>query len=309
MPLLPMASMVSVMPLMGEAAALLTALLWGLSACMHTSAARLVGSLSLNLFRLPLSLLFFLAGMLIFGTPWSLPEGAAGWFVLSGVVGLAFGDVVFYASAVRLGARLSVLLWELTPAATAVLAYFFLGETISLTGMAGIALTMLGVLWVLLEKHDGSIPGLTPQRWVQGIFFALVSVAAQSVSTVCARNALVMGGDVLAGAALRTGSASLALWMFVLMAGRAGQVVRTLRGSPQALRLMLAAGIIGPTVGVWLSLVAVKYTKAGIAATIIGLEPLVVIALLAVYERKRPSPRLAVGAAIAFAGTAMLFLR
>lgn len=293
----------------GEAAALATALLWGLSACMHTAAARLVGALSLNLFRLPLSLFFFLAGTIVFQSQWDLSQSQYLWLAGSGIVGLAFGDVVFYASAVRIGARLSVLLWELSPAVTAVLAYFYLDEGLSPMGMAGISLTMLGVLWVLLEKHDGSIPDLTPRRWAEGIVYALLSVAAQSISTVFARTALVQGGDVLVSASVRTGCATVALWLFVSLVGKAGRSIKTIRSNPQALRIMVLAGFIGPTVGIWLSLLAMKHTKAGIAATLIGLEPLVVIALLALHEKKRPSPRLVTGALISFVGTALLFLR
>lgn len=297
------------MPFFGEAAALATALLWGLSACMHTAAARLVGPLSLNLFRLPLSLLFLVAGTILFQSSWQLSHAQLVWLTVSGIVGLAFGDIAFYASAVRLGARLSVLIWELSPVMTAVLAFFFLDESLSLMGVAGIALTLMGVLWVLMEKHDGSISDLTPRRWAEGIGFALLSVVAQSISTVCARSALVMGGDVLSSAVVRSGSAAVFLWLLVLFFGRAGQFFRSLRESRQALKLMVLAGFIGPTVGIWLSLLAVKYTKAGIAATLIGLEPLVVIALLALHEKKRPSPRLVTGALIAFSGTALLFLR
>ncbi|MFV0348958.1 MAG: DMT family transporter [Halodesulfovibrio sp.] len=293
----------------GEAAALATAALWGISACMHTAAARLIGSLSLNLFRLPLSLSFFLAGIVLFQSQWNLSHDQVLWLVGSGVIGLAFGDVVFYASAVRIGARLSVLMWELSPAVIAVLAYFFLDESISPMGMVGITLTLVGVVWVLLEKNDGSIPGLTPRRWIEGIVLVLLSVGAQSVSTLLARMALVQGGDVLVSAAVRTGSAVFALWFFVALIGRAGRAVKTMREHPQAMRMTVLAGFIGPTVGVWLSLLAVKHTKAGIAATLIGLEPLVVIALLALYEKKRPSSRLLTGALISFTGTALLFLR
>jgi drug/metabolite transporter (DMT)-like permease len=294
---------------LGEAAALATAALWGISACMHTAAARLIGSLSLNLFRLPLSLSFFLAGIVLFQSQWNLSHDQVLWLIGSGVIGLAFGDVVFYASAVRIGARLSVLMWELSPAVIAVLAYFFLDESISPMGIVGITLTLVGVVWVLLEKHDGSIPGLTPRRWLEGIGLVLLSVGAQSVSTLLARMALAQGGDVLVSAAVRTGSAVFALWIFVAMIGRAGRAIKTMREHPQAMRMTVLAGFIGPTVGVWLSLLAVKHTKAGIAATLIGLEPLVVIALLAFYEKKRPSPRLLTGALISFTGTALLFLR
>ncbi len=297
------------MPFIGELAALATACLWALSACMHTTAARMVGPLALNLYRLPLSLLFFVACGALLGVPWDMPEAAIPWFAASGIVGMGIGDVLFYGSAVRLGTRLSVLLWELCPAVTALFAYVWLGETLTPLGMGGIVLTLLGVVWVLLEKQGDADVDPAPGRFRQGVILGLFSVVAQSLNMVFARHALLYGGDVLSGAVVRTGSAVVALWAVCLLTGWAGRAVAAVRSKPQALRVMTAACIIGPTVGVWLSLVAMRHTKAGIAATLIGLEPLVVIALFAIQERKRPSSRLLTGTVLAVIGSAMLFLR
>jgi len=62
-------------------------------------------------------------------------------------------------------------------------------------------------------------------------------------------------------------------------------------------------------VGVWLSLVAIGATKTGIAATLIGLEPIFIIPVAAMVERRWPTPRAIAGAGIAFVGTALLCLR
>ena len=63
-----------------------------------------------------------------------------------------------------------------------------------------------------------------------------------------------------------------------------------------------------PGKGVWLSLVAVKHTAAGIAATIMATVPVLVLPLVIVFYRERVSPRAAAGAIVAVAGVALLFL-
>jgi len=49
---------------------------------------------------------------------------------LSGIVGLFMGDLLLFQSFVWMGPRLTMLVYTVSPALTAVLAWFFLGETI-----------------------------------------------------------------------------------------------------------------------------------------------------------------------------------
>jgi len=70
----------------------------------------------------------------------------------------------------------------------------------------------------------------------------------------------------------------------------------------------LAAGaFFGPFLGVWLSLVATRLTAVGVAATIMATTPVLLIPVVAVTERYRPSPRAILGTVAAVAGVALLF--
>jgi len=63
----------------------------------------------------------------------------------------------------------------------------------------------------------------------------------------------------------------------------------------------------GPFLGVSLSLVAVKYTYVGIAATIIALVPVMVSPMVIIVYREKVSLRAVLGAILALAGVAMLY--
>ena len=72
-------------------------------------------------------------------------------------------------------------------------------------------------------------------------------------------------------------------------------------------RCLLAATVLGPVLGVWLSLEAFDRVEVGLAQTLIGLSPVVILPLAALTG-ERVSARAVLGAAVAVGGTALLFL-
>lgn len=58
----------------------------------------------------------------------------------------------------------------------------------------------------------------------------------------------------------------------------------------------------------WLWLLAVQHTKAGVAATLMALVPVLILPVLIVVKRERISARAWIGAGVAVAGGALLFL-
>jgi drug/metabolite transporter (DMT)-like permease len=57
-----------------------------------------------------------------------------------------------------------------------------------------------------------------------------------------------------------------------------------------------------------LSLLAIQYTEAGVAATIMALTPVLIIPPAVWLNRERVSARAVLGAVVAVCGTAILFL-
>ena len=86
------------------------------------------------------------------------------------------------------------------------------------------------------------------------------------------------------------------------------------RGVGRALRDRRALGFaavgafFGPFLGVSLSLYAVRHTVAGVAASIMALQPVLVIPLVVLLHRERVGVGGVAGALVAVAGVALLFL-
>jgi drug/metabolite transporter (DMT)-like permease len=69
-----------------------------------------------------------------------------------------------------------------------------------------------------------------------------------------------------------------------------------------------AGSVVGPFLGIWLSLVAIERTQVGIASTLMALPPVLLIPISYVVYRERVTPRALIGTMVAFLGVAVLFL-
>jgi drug/metabolite transporter (DMT)-like permease len=73
--------------------------------------------------------------------------------------------------------------------------------------------------------------------------------------------------------------------------------------------LTIGGAIFGPYLGITFSLIAIMYTKVGIAATLIATVPILMLPLVRIIYKERLSWHAIVGACVAVGGVAILFLR
>lgn len=293
---------------LGEIAGLATALCWSLTAIVFTAASRRIGSLQVNLYRLPMALiLLFLIYILVDGR-FAIKQSNLLWLLGSGVVGLAIGDSFLFEAMVLIGARLSMILMALAPPMTAVLAYFFLRETVGTLGVLGIIITIGGVSWVVAERHADA-NGLPKRISWFGVICGIGGALFQAIGLILAKKGLTDEVSPLFATFIRMSSATIAMWSVALLWRKVKNPWLLFTANPTAVKQMIIAVIFGPVLGVTLSLAAVKYTETGIAATLIATVPVVMIPLLIVIEKEWPSWRAILGAIITVGGIAILFLR
>ena len=102
-------------------------------------------------------------------------------------------------------------------------------------------------------------------------------------------------------------SSFVLIWLFAGIRGEFGGNIRAMKN----VKAMLFAGggaFFGPFLGVWMSLVAVTYIAAGIAATLNSLTPIFIIPVVMLYFKEKVSLRAFLGALVAVLGVALLFL-
>lgn len=296
------------MRMTGELAALGAAASWACTALAIEGGARRIGSLSVNLVRLVFGFAFLsLAALAVRGVP--LPVDASphnwAWLAMSGLVGFTFGDLCLYRAYIVLGPRLSSLMMALVPPITALIGWGALGETLTGRDLLGMTLTVVGIGWAILERGRGAETGPIHVSFA-GVALGFGGALGQAVGLILSKIGLA-GYDVLAANQVRVlaGAAGYVLLFFAL---RWWPNVRTGIRDVPALGYCALGAFFGPVVGVSLSLIAVRETVAGVAASIMALTPVLIIPLVVVLRKERVGLGGLVGAVIAVTGVALLFL-
>jgi len=94
-----------------------------------------------------------------------------------------------------------------------------------------------------------------------------------------------------------------------VIASRTTSGFHVLRTDRRALALTALGALFGPFFGITFSLIAISNTGVGIAATLMSTVPILMLPLVYFVNKERLSGKAVVGAFVAVAGVAILFLR
>ncbi len=293
----------------GELAALATAVCWTITALAFESAGRRIGALSLNLIRLVLgftmlSLYTWVARGLVL--PLDATPSAWLWLSVSGIVGFTIGDLCLFRAFVLIGSRLSMLIMALVPPMTAVLGWLIMGELLTAIELGGMALAIVGVVWVVAERQPAASDGTSTRRPPGGVLLAVAGALGQAFGLVLSK--LGMGSyDPFAATQIRAIAGIAGFVVVFTVIGWWPRVASAIHDRAAIARTGLGA-FFGPFLGVSFSLMAVQLTEAGVAATLMSLTPIMIIVPSALFFGDRITARSVVGAAVAVAGCALLFM-
>jgi drug/metabolite transporter (DMT)-like permease len=294
-------------PHAGEVAALATACCWTVTALAFEAAGRRVGSLAVNLLRLvPAVLLLSVYSWLVRGVAFPIDASAHAWLWLSvsGLIGFTVGDLCLFRAFVLVGARVSMLMMALVPPITTLLGLLIMGEVLSVRELLGMVLTVVGVFSVVLERRPDAA-GKLQRLPVGGVLLGLGGAVGQALGLVLSKYG--MGSyDAFAATQIRVLAGIVG---FVVVFTAIGWWPRV-RAALSDRRAMVGTGIgsfFGPFLGVSLSLVAVKYAYAGVAATLMSLVPVLIIVPSVILFGEKVSRLAVLGALIAVTGSALLF--
>lgn len=313
----------------GELIALGVAVSWTITALCFEYAGKKIGALALNVVRLTLAILM-LGIMLQYFTgriaPWNAGWETWGWLTISGLVGYVFGDFCLFNSYLIIGARFGQLFMTLAPLFAAITGYLFLGEDMNLSALlgmltciTGIGLSIIGQTGSTKEKNGDS------SKWkitlpTKGILLGIGAALGQGVGLVLSK----MGINSYLSHVPPTTPTEAFMVPFAATQVRAivgligFLILLFLQGRQHALlgifhdRRVLATStagtFFGPFVGVAFSLMAVQYTGAGIASTLMALTPVLIILPSHYIFKERITFRQILGTLISIIGVSLFFL-
>ena len=307
------------MKYLGELISIGVALSWTATALLSEYGSKRMGNLVLNVLRLAIALamscvLFWVTT----GSP--LPAHASNeaylWMMLSGVVGYVIGDYCLFQCYIIIGSKFGQLFMTLAPITAAVTAWLTLGQQLRVEGVLAMLVTLTGIAITVLGR-DGD-HGLKLNLPLGGVLFAVGAAVCQGVGLVLSK----IGMNHYEA----TMTASVAPWVLpffanffrcvagvvgfgimLLMSGGSSSLWRSVRDA-KGMAVAVATTVFGPFVGVGCSLLAVQYTAAGIASTLMALTPIFII-LPAWWLFGQPVTRRSVlGAVVSVAGVSLFFL-
>ena len=308
------------MNLSGELIALITTLCWSLGIFPFTEAAKRIGSAPLNQYRLLLawiiiSIILFFWNDLNFVELFTEPQPYHFIFLgLSGIIGFSIGDYCSFNSFKLLGPKLASLYTTFAPGAALLIGYIALNESVNLIGIFGILITVSGVIWLTLSKKVSNAAtqvGYTRDK--RGIIYGIIGALCQGTGLVLSK----YGMDYYE-VKLQT---MHAVWIRLLFAFSAAFIVSLLAGKLKAnskpiftneknnLPFLFFGTILGPVMGVTLSLFAIQKLEVAVAQTIFALLPLFVLPISLIIYKERITSQSVFACLLALVGVLLLIWR
>jgi len=298
----------------GEMAALSVSVFWTITAVAFEFAAKRIGSLALNILRLAAALVIFtVLGLFLRGEFFPFGAGTSAWFwlSLSGLVGFVFGDLFLFQAYVDIGARTTQAVFASSPLLTAIIGFALLGERIDLLGMVGMVVVVAGIALVILDKKPDAVESepasvIPAARRLRGVFFAFLGALGQAGGLILSKIG-APDSDPFVATQIRV-IAGLAGFIVVgAVWGKLRETVAALKDG-KAMGVLAIGAFFGPFLGVSLGMFSVQRANAGIAATLMGLTPILILIPSVLHKKERIGIQEALGAVVAVGGSAFLFL-
>jgi drug/metabolite transporter (DMT)-like permease len=287
----------------GELAALLTAFSWTICALFFEKAGRRVGSLSVNIIRIFLGVIFLgITTLITRGMFFPMDATAHNWLWLgiSGIIGFFIGDLFLFKSYTMIGSRTSQLVMSLAPMFTAIIGWLCLAELLSWKSILGIVVSVAGIMIAVAGKQ------LKLNISPKGFLFALGGAIGQAAGLVLSKKG--MGDyDAVASTQIRAIFGFVCFVLLITFLKRWGQIFRSTKDL-QSMKMISIGSIFGPFIGVSLSLYAVQHTNTGIAATLMALVPIIIIVPSAIMFKEKITAQQVIGALISIVGASIFFL-
>ena len=305
------------MSFIGELISIGVAFSWTATALLSEFGSKRLGNLTLNVLRMSLALVFSLVLFLVVtGNP--LPAGASseacGWMLLSGLVGYVIGDFCLFQCYIIIGSRFGQLFMTLAPRAAALMAWVTLGQQLTSLSLMAMLITLSGIAISILGRSEHHRLALSLP--LSGVLYAIGAALCQGVGLVLSKIGMNHFEPV---AGMPDWLVPFSANFYRCIAGFVGFMVllymrKGLKPLSEALHdrkgltVATATTIFGPFVGVGFSLMAVQYTAAGIASTLMAMTPIIILLPSHWLFGERITWRAVLGAVISVVGVSLFFL-
>ena len=305
-------------PSVAIAAGLFSAAAWGVASLLFARflRAQAVGrppsAAGANLFKNCLAFGVFLCLWPLLGG--ALPGSTITlWLLISGVLGFALGDSLYFAALPRCGVQTAAMVGQFNVPLAALMGYLWNGEALGAKTLAFMALAMTGIVLVISDPRNAR-QGERRSAYKAGVLFALLN-AVTIASGIFVGHVGIEEVDILPGTLIRMLGGIAGAF---LVAPLWGSVARLLGDPNESARLevrelvlpfqrrawwkpLILASCAGSVLGLLPYHIALRELDSGVAAVMFATTPLFTLPLGRLFG-ERFGPRSVVGTLIGFAG-------
>ncbi|MDR0430680.1 MAG: DMT family transporter [Tannerellaceae bacterium] len=307
----------------GELISLGVAVSWTVTALFFEYAGKRIGSLSLNFVRLVMSIIMLGTTLFIFTNNFfPIDAGSKAWFWLgiSGFIGYIIGDYCLFSSYVLIGSRFGQLFMTLAPPSAALAGMFILNEKMNGMAILGMFVTLSGIALSIVGRKDSNTKKWEFKLPIKGILFGVGAGIGQGVGlvfsklgmdyymqTVDLQDKVAVFMVPFASTQIRAITGAIGFLTIILLTGKLQTLIRSFTDR-KAMAASVGGTFFGPFLGVSFSLMAIQYTNAGIASTLMALTPILILAPSCFIFKQKVSAKEVIGVIISVVGVSLFFM-
>ncbi|MFC1761310.1 DMT family transporter [Planctomycetota bacterium] len=269
---------------LGEILALTTAIVWAFSVILFKKSGESVHPIALNTFKTTLATVLLIPTLWLGGKSLfhAAPVGDYVLLLLSGAIGIAVADSMFFKSLNLLGAGLSAIVDCLYSPFIILLSVVFIHERLSWMQIAGVLLIISAVLTVTSRKANGTIKR---HDLVRGALWGMFAMATMAVSIVMVKP-LLNRSPLLWVTEIRLIGGCLFLYALLLFHKRRKSILGSLLVAG-SWKYTVVGSLLGSYVAMVLWIGGMKFTQASTAAALNQSSNIFVFIFAAIFLKEK----------------------
>ncbi len=292
----------------GEIFSIAAAAAWAVGVIFYKRLGDQLSPTQLNLLKnLIVFLLILPTTFLVEGiSPPSMGIQGYGLALLSGFVGIAIADSLYFHGLNLAGAARMGITGNLYSPIVIVLSFIFLGERLSEIQLLGFALVMAGVLMVSEFNFRGPAPNADQRQIRRGVLIGAFSIFLMAVSIILVKR--VLEGQPLFWVSLIRMTGAISGLYLIAKVRRVDALPNLISIQKNTWLTLLTAAIVGQYLSMLAWLAGYKYTSASIASVLNETASIFIVLLAWIILKEHLSRRKLIGIVCTISGVACMLL-
>jgi drug/metabolite transporter (DMT)-like permease len=293
-------------PYLGELLSFLVAIIWAFAVVLFKRSGETVHPIALNLFKNVLAVILFVPTIWIFSESLFrvVPLNVYLLLLISGVLGVAIGDTLFFYSLNYIGAGYTAIVSCMYSPFIISLSVIWLHERLTTWQIIG-AVMIIGAILMTMQVRRGT--RIKRGKFLLGILLGMVAQAVAAVGVVMIKEILVNSPLVWA-TEIRLIGGTLGLALVFVILPRRKKIFRTLFNTRKGWAYTISASFIGAYLAMLIWLAGMKYAKVSIAAALNQTSTIFVLLFATFILKERITLRKVVAIIVAVSGALLVFL-